>query len=383
MKKAGFKICSKGLWDTSIPDISFDDEGVSNYYHMFQRLQDEFPRGKKGTERWGKIVKTIREKGNSDKYDCVIGLSGGTDSCYLLHKAVTEWGLRPLAVCLDNGWSSDISVSNIKKLVTQLNVDLETYVIDYEEVKSVLTAYMKAGIPWIDGPTDRAIKSCLYNMAAKEGIKTILVGTDFRSEGKQPAEWTHNDSKMFNYIVKKFSSIKLKSYPKMSLLKQLYYGGVKKINRYQPFYFVDYNKNDAQKYLIEKYNWKYYGGHHHENLFTKFAIAHWLYEKFNIDKRIITLSAQVVSGDKDRDEALEELKRKPYEEKQLTIDKSIVIKKLGLTRQEFQTIWGQPNKTFHNYPSHYNFYMKYSKYIKKYYFLFMPTRPKMIVVKDG
>ena len=136
-EKRKYQRCIKGLWDTTIPDISFDKKGISNYYRMFQRLEEEFPKGEEGNKKWLTDLDLIRKKGKKKKYDCIIGLSGGTDSSYLLHLAVKVWGLRPLAVNLDNGWSSDIAVSNIKKMTDALNVDLETYVIEYEEVKAV------------------------------------------------------------------------------------------------------------------------------------------------------------------------------------------------------------------------------------------------------
>lgn len=58
------------------------------------------------------------------------------------------------------------------------------------------------------------------------------MGTDFRSEGKQPEEWTHNDYKLFNYVVKTFGNIKLKTYPNISLVRQIYCGAVLRIKKY-------------------------------------------------------------------------------------------------------------------------------------------------------
>ena len=156
-----YKRCKKGLWDTSIPDIRFDSNGISNYYYTLEKMNEEYPKDEIGKKNWSKILNKIRNN-STDKYDCLIGVSGGTDSSYLLHIAKKEWGLNPLAVNLDNGWSTDIAVKNIKKVTSALEIDLETYVIDYEEVKSVLRSYVKAGLPWIDGPTDLAIKSILY-----------------------------------------------------------------------------------------------------------------------------------------------------------------------------------------------------------------------------
>ena len=379
MKKNKYIRCTKGLWDNTIPDIKFDNSGISNYYKRFLLFEKEFPTGNIGKEKWGKILKEIKQKGKNSKYDCIIGLSGGVDSCYLLHLAVNVWGLRPLAFNLDNGWNSKIAVKNIKLMTDALNVDLETYVINYNEVKSVLKSFMYASLPWVDGATDWAIKSSILQTASKENIKSILVGTDFRSEGKQPEEWTHIDSKLFNYVTKKFGNIKLKTYPNISTFKQLYLGLIKRIKKYQPFYFIDYNKSEAKNFLIENYNWEDYGGHHHENLFTKFIISYWLKKKFNIDKRIITYSAQVFSGNLNRDKAIKLLKSPPYENSRMELDLETVLNKLDLDKNEFTKIWNQKNKSFKDYPSYYEFINKNKNFLSKYYFLFMATKPKMLI----
>src|SRR5450759_588347 len=206
------QICTRGVWDESVPGIVFDNNGVSNYAKLFDTLVESYPRSENGQKKWENIITTIKKAGNNNKYDCIIGVSGGTDSSYLLHLAM-QYGLRPLAVNLDNGWNSDISVKNIRKMTEVLNIDLETYVIDYEEIKDLLRSYMKSGLPWIDMPTDLAIKAVLYKIANREKIKFILRGNDFRSEGTQPREWTYGDGKQLKYIHKKFGTSNLKTFP--------------------------------------------------------------------------------------------------------------------------------------------------------------------------
>jgi N-acetyl sugar amidotransferase len=325
----------------------------------------------------------MKENGKGKKYDCIIGVSGGTDSSYLLHIAKKTYGLRSLAVNLDNGWSSEIAVQNIKKVTKALDIDLETFVIDYEEVKAVLRAYMKAGLPWIDGPTDNAIKSVLFNIADREGIKFVINGSDFRSEGKQPSEWTYTDSKQMNFLLKKFESVKLKTYPFQSLFDMVSSSLIKKIKDYRPFNHIEYEKKPAQEFLIKEYGWEYYGGHHHENAFTKFAIGYWMPKKFGIDKRIITLSAQVLTGQVTRDYALEQMKHPPYDVDQMERDKEFVIKKLDLSKDEFEHIWKQENKYYWDYPSYMPLFEKYFKLSKTFLRYFFPTPPTILVEKEN
>jgi len=358
------KTCTIGIWDTTIPGIQFDENGVSNFCRLQQKMIADHPRGEKGAKDWSAIVSKMKIAGKGKDYDCIVGVSGGVDSSYLLY-LLKENGLRPLAVNLDNGFNSKIAVQNIFNVTKALGIDLETYVVDYHEIKALLRAYMKASLPWIDTPTDLAIKAVMYKYALKEGVKYIIRGNDFRSEGKQPKEWTYADARQLKYIYRKFEGkLRLKTFPKLSLLKMVYAGLIKKIKDIRPYYYIEYSKQEAKKMLEEKYGWQDYGGHHHENLFTKFVMAYWLPEKFGIDKRKINLSAQVVSGHISRDKALEIISEPFADEKELLELKTYTIKKLDLHEQEFQKIWEAPNKKTFDYPSNYNLIYKYIGYFK-------------------
>lgn len=374
---SNMEVCTRGIWNSTVPGITFDNNGVSNYARMFDRLCEAYPRGEKGKTEWQTIVDKIKSAGINKPYDCIVGVSGGTDSCYLLYLA-KEYGLRPLAVNLDNGWSSEISVRNIENIIKKLDIDLETYVINYEEVISVLRSYIKASLPWIDSPTDLAIKAVLYKIAGREKIKYILNGSDFRTEGKQPTEWTYSDAKQLLYLVKKFENKRLNTFPYYTFFGLFYFGFIKKIKMYRPYYYLDYQKKEAQEFLTNNFGWEYYGGHHHENLFTKFTIAYWLPQKFGIDKRIITLSAQILSGEITRDYALSKLKDELYSPKQLRIDKEFVLKKLDLDSEEFMKYFLAPNKYYYDYPSYMPIIKKYSKIFRKIIARVLPFKPSIL-----
>lgn len=344
------KICSVGIWDESIPGIAFDENGKSSLCHLQEKLISDYPRGDAGLLEWEMLVSKMKLSGRKKQYDCIVGLSGGTDSSYLLH-ICKKYDLRVLAVNLDNGWSSDIAVKNIKKMTSLLGFDLLTYVIDYEEVKVVLRAYIKASLPWVDSPTDMAIKASLYLTAKKEKVKYILNGSDFRTEGKQPFDWTYSDSKQFHYLVKKYENIRLKSFPVLSYFKLGWLSIFQGIKVIRPFYFLEYSKQKAQDELIKLYDWEYYGGHHHENIFTKFVMSYWLYEKFGIDKRKISLSAQIINGDISRDEAMKIIDKIPYDKDDVESQINYIIKKLDLSRTEFVACFKAKNKYYTDYPN--------------------------------
>jgi len=377
MVSDSYQICNEGVWDTTMPGIRFDEKGVSNYRYLHSELTKAFPRGENAKVQWLKIINKIKKEKRSKNYDCIVGVSGGTDSSYLMHLC-KENGLKPLAVNLDNGWNSEIAVSNINKITTALDIDLETYIIDYEEVKKILRAYLKSCIPWVDKPTDNAIIAILYRIASREKVKYILVGNDFRSEGKQPSEWTYGDARQLKYILRTFEREKrIKSFPLMTISNYFYYGFIKKIKIIYPYNYLDYKKISAQELLASKYSWKYYGGHHHENIFTRFIISYWLPQKFNIDKRKITLSAQIFNNEIPRSEALKILENPAYSKDQIDQDKKYVLKKLDLTDREFKRIWDSPNRCVFDFPSYYSFLFKYPRTSKFLYSFVNSTRPKI------
>lgn len=346
------KICTLGVWDETVPGIVFDERGICNFAKIQLKLMENYPRGQKGREDWGHIVELVKKNGKNNKYDCIVGVSGGVDSSYLLYLLKEKYGLRPLAVTLDNGWSSKIAVKNIKLMTDALNIDLETYVIDYEEIKDLLRSYMYSCLPWIDAPTDTAIKSVMYKIALQENIKFIFRGNDFRTEGKQPREWTYSDGRQLRYVHRKFGQLcNLKTFPYLPFWKIIYAGFVRGIKDYRPYYYLDYSKANAKAFLENKFGWQYYGGHHHENIFTKFAMSVWLPDKFAIDKRIINLSAQVVSGEISRKKALEELTFPALNEDQKSELIKYVLKKLDLSEIEFNSILSLKNMSYRDYPN--------------------------------
>jgi N-acetyl sugar amidotransferase len=293
------------------------------------------------------LIEKIKEKGENKKYDCVVGVSGGRDSTYTLYTAV-KLGLRPLAVHFDNGWNSDISVTNIKRACDKLGVELITIVADWQEFKDLQLAFLRASVPDADIPTDYAIYSTLYYVASKEGIKYILNGHSFRTEGTSPISWTYMDPLYVKDVLKKHSKRKsIKSFPHMTILKLLYYIFIKHIREIRILEYINYIKKDVDEILKKELDWQYYGGHHHENVYTKFFQSYILPVKFNIDKRKTELSAMIRSGQITRDEALSEINNNAYRCDNETVN--YALNKLELSEDEFKEIMGMPPKKCTDY----------------------------------
>jgi len=342
------QICTRCIYDDHIPYISFNEEGVCNYCLQYDQLDKEYPTGEEGMQFLRQLAEKIKIGKEKRKYDVVVGVSGGTDSSYLLYLA-KELGLRPLAAHYDNTWNSKIAVENIKNVLEALNVDLFTHVIDNREFCDILKSFMLASVPDIESPTDIALATTHYLAARKYGIKYIFEGHSFRTEGISPHGWFYMDAQYIRSVHDQFGTMKRKTFPNLDLLRWLKWSGIDKIKKIRPLYYLDYKKEEVKNFLASSYGWKWYGGHHMESRIAYFTNNYYLPKKFGIDLRYSEYSALVRNGQITRQEALERIKEpKP-------IDASIieeVKKRLNLTDEEFEAIMNRPKKTYRNYKTY-------------------------------
>ncbi len=332
-----YQICSRCIYDTSTSSIKFDNDGVCNYCHQVEKLITEYGTGsKKGEKIFNLILEEIKLAGRDKKYDCIIGVSGGTDSSYLVKAAKKDWGLRPLAVHYDNTWNSAIATMNIHAVLSKLDVDLETYVVSNKEADDIFKSFFLAGVAEIEASTDLAYAYVLRSKAAKWNINYVLEGHSFTEEGITPLGRNYFDGKYIKSIHKKFGSLKMKSYPLMTLSKFIYLSAFKPIRFLRPLWYIPYEKSKAREMLETQYSWKYYGGHHLENRMTAFYQSVYLPQKFGTDLRSNTLAAQVRKGNMKRNIALKQINSDPtiepflieYFRDRLNISKTQYISKM-------------------------------------------------------
>lgn len=367
-------ICKRCVIDSLVPGVTFNQDGVCNYCAIHDELEKEWPMGDEGRRHLEQMVAAIKRDGIGKPYDCVAGLSGGTDSTYLLYLA-KQLGLRPLVVHFDNGWDSEIAVTNIKKAITALQYDLQTYVVDWEEFKDICVSFLKASLPWADAPTDLAINATLYRVADEEGVRYILNGMNFRTEGKMPSEWTYVDGRMVNYIQRRFGRYPLKTFPNLTMSDFIKYSVVRRIQILRPLNCIEYHKDQAREILQKELGWQYYGGHHYESIYTRFVYSYLLPKKFKVDKRIITHSALVRSGEMTRTQALQSLQEPPYAKDKINEDIEYVAKKLGLSLVEFRAIMDLPPKSFRDYPSYYPIFARFTPLMRLAFKIALPWTP--------
>ncbi len=350
----GYRICTRCIMDTTDPEITFDEDGVCNHCHDYEhRVSTEVFAGAKGRQLLAKAVAQIKREGEGKKYDCILGLSGGVDSTYVAY-LTKKLGLRPLAVHLDNGWNSEISVRNIENIVTKLGLDLHTEVLDWEEFRRLQVAFLKASTPDSEIPSDHAIISVLYRLAAKHDIRWIMDGSNIVTEIMVPATWSHGHSDWgyIKHLNDTFGGAELKTYPHYDYYDYMVrFPHRQRIVRFPILNYVEFNKLAAIEVMKRELDWTPYGGKHYESIYTRFYQGYILPKKFGFDKRRSHLSCLVADGRISRDDALREIQQPSLSEEMEREDREFVIKKLRLSEAEFQEIMDAPRKTFWDYPS--------------------------------
>jgi N-acetyl sugar amidotransferase len=360
--------------DAAVPDIKFDADGICDYCTDYMELMSRPSQGK-AIKRimLDKIVQKMKRAGKRKKYDCLIGISGGLDSSYILYYMVKKLGLRPLAVHVDNHWNTDFSVKNIKKLCDSLNVDLYNYVAEWQEFKSMQKAFFKANVIDVEMVTDYAVFALLYKIAAQKRIKYVVLGTNIASEGmKMPPGWCHFkwDSANIKAISRTFSGIKkLRHFPFLSFfeyMKYMIFGRIKDVSLLN---YMSYEKKTATETLVKEIGWKPYEKKHYESVFTRFYQGHILPVKFGVDKRKLHYSTLICSGQMSRAEALELMGKPTYEDLSLLEeDRKHVLGKLGFSDEEFEHYLKAPAVPHDHYPSNKNslkMLLEMKKFVRK------------------
>lgn len=354
MLSSAYRRCTRCVMDTSDPDISFDENGVCNHCHDFEKLVGtEWLPNEDGRLKLDFLLDQVREEGRGKEYDSILGLSGGADSTYLAMK-IKDWGLRPLVVHVDAGWNSELAVANIERVIGHCNYDLHTHVVDWEEMRDLHLAYLKAGVPNQDVPQDHVFFATLYNFATSNGIRTILSGGNTATEGIFPAAWHGSAMDAINLkaIHEKFGQRTLKTFQTISFINYYFwYPFVKRMRTIRPLNYMPYNKGEAIQEMQASFGYKPYDRKHGESLFTKLFQNYYLPTKFGYDKRLPHFSSMIASGQMSREKALQKLAEPLYDPLELEQDITFFCKKLRISRFEFDEILAGPTRHHTEFPN--------------------------------
>ncbi|MCW6635049.1 N-acetyl sugar amidotransferase [Yersinia ruckeri] len=341
--------------DTSDPNITFDSNGHCDYCNNFEHLiKPNWHVGEQGHQELMAMAAAIKEDSKGNDFDCIIGLSGGLDSSYAAYIAVEKMGLRPLLFHVDAGWNTDQAVSNIEKLIEGLGLDLYTEVINWEEIKGLQLAFLKAGIPDQDLVQDAAFFSSLYKFAHENKIKHIITGSNFSTECcREPEEWGGYlgiDKLLFNDIYRQFGNDKLETFPLIDIMVyKLYYQKILGMKVHHPLNLVPFDKKGAEDELEQKFGWQRFQHKHHESRFTRFYEDYWLPHRFGFHKRRAHFSSLIMTRQMTREAALERIAQPEMDEHFLTQEFEYVAHKLGITVEELQQLFELPKKTYRDY----------------------------------
>jgi N-acetyl sugar amidotransferase len=349
-----YQICSNCVMDTSDTRIVFDEKGVCDHCNDFYaNVKPNWHTDERGKAELAKIVEKIKADGKGKDFDCILGLSGGVDSSYMLHMAVKEFNLRPLVFHVDGGWNSELAVHNIQMMVEKLGLDLYTEVINWEEMRDFQLAFFKSGVPHIDIPQDHAFVATLYNFAYKYDIKYIINGGNISTECvRNPMEYLYYGTDMVQIrdIRRQFGTSKMETYPFSSVLRHKFYlKYIKGINVIKALNYRPYIKQDALELLEKEYGWKPYPQKHFESRFTKFYEGYWLPERFGFDTRRVQFSSLILTNQMSRDEALEKLKVPAYNPETIEDEFNYIATKLQITPDELRHYFTMPKKFYWDY----------------------------------
>ena len=345
--------CSRCIMDNSSDKtIVFDKFGYCNYCtNALARKQKEYFPNEVGQKKLEDMLALLKAEGKNKKYDCIMGISGGLDSAYLAYLGAVKWGLLILAVHIDDGFDTDLAVSNIKNLVDKAQIDLITITPDEEQFCDLTRAFIYAEVPDIAIPQDNVLFAALYKYARKNKIRFFLSGSNFALESILQASDVHDayDVCHIKDINKKFGKTNLKKLPLISWFQCLIDRKLFKLQTLRPLNFIDYNKEKALEELNKFSGFTYYEAKHLENRLTKVIQLVWFKQKCGVDKRTSHLSSLIVSDQLTREEALAEYQKPLCNSEQMDKDIDFVLNKLKITRSEFTDLLNRPYKPHTNY----------------------------------
>ena len=348
-----FKRCTRCVMDNSSDDtITFDEHGYCNYCTEALKRKDSiyFP-NEEGERRLNSMLDKIKRDGIGKKYDCMMGISGGLDSSYLAYLG-HKWGLRILAIHVDDGFDTKISKNNIQKLVDAAGIDLITIKPDEQQFNALTKAYMKAGVPNLAVPQDNVLFAALYKYARENKIKYFLSGGNFALESILQRGNTHSAYDVVNIraINKMFGTEKIDRLPLISEYQRVFDKRMLGLETFRPLNYVDYNRDRAFEELNKFCGFEYYGRKHLENMLTAFIQLIWFPQKFGVDKRTSHLSSMIVSNQLTRDEAIAELQKPMIEQESILEEYVKIIKEtLELSDNEYDEMIRLPGHSHEEY----------------------------------
>jgi glutamine---fructose-6-phosphate transaminase (isomerizing) len=183
--------CKKCILPETFPGIKFDDEGLCNYCRSYEPVKVL------GEEALDRRLDSYRNNGN--KYDCIVPISGGRDSTFVLYKIVKRYNMSVLALTYDSGFSTSEGLRNAKRITEILGVD-HVILRNEEKIKAAKKNAIKRFHGWLKMPSintivptlnsgDKTMNLIIYNYAKKNGIPLVIGGNNIGNSSFEQEHW--------------------------------------------------------------------------------------------------------------------------------------------------------------------------------------------------
>ena len=346
MEKKEIKVCKHCVMNTTDTNLVLDENGVCDRCHDYEeRILPWWNHGRGHEKELEKLLTDIKKSGEGKEYDCLLGLSGGLDSSYMAHLAVTEWGLRPFIFHIDAGWDLPVTVENLKKMEAKMGRKFEWHKMDWEEMRQMQIAFFKAGAG-LDVPQDHAFIALVDHFASKMGIKYILNGYNIATEAvADPASWNAGagptaDKTYVKDVLRKNGCPIPKHYVWTTGFRHKFWlPYVKGVKTVQPLNLLPLTRQQMIDTLHDEYGYESYGQKHFEDEITKFIEGYWNYKRDGHDIRMAWNSSLVMTGQMTREEALKEMEQPPMTDEEGQKMFKDIAQKLQISEAELQSYY--------------------------------------------
>lgn len=311
------RYCKKCILPETYLGITFNQEGICNF------CQDHQPESHvSGRES---MVQLIRSHPNSGPYDCIVPLSGGKDSSFILYYIVKELKLKPLALSYNSGFQHPIAEENVRNACRILGVDLKEIhspgKIQQKILKSSRKISEKTGMIWGCANCPAILRMLPIIVARKQNIPFVIWGSSVLEEVKVKSTKTSSDSKIkvllknpsiifqgFRYVFLRALQRLLLGFPLKYTLRPF---SIPPFTKENPkfIHFYDYVPWDSMRHvnlMINEIGWKHPVGKDSRFDCTLNCIGNVFYlDYYGISKDGLNYSNFVRQGKMSRQDAME------------------------------------------------------------------------------
>lgn len=324
------KICTRCVLPDTFPGITFDGQGVCNFCSDYE-AKEKNDAGSRFTDEEEVKAALRKYKSLGRKYDLLVPLSGGVDSCFTLIQIVERFGLKPMVFHSDHGWDDPTATRNVENLCKELDIDLLIWKNDMK--------FMRKLFKYFNESDDYTVSPCYPcgNMLYLNGLEladNFNIPLVINGYSKGQAAMMHDKEKaqdwygrMINVILETGDREFFETFTRKweMLKKQVIYQSRQDLEGpvdpgkilFIPFFvfkFYKTDKEELQRICRERFNWQPIKVSYPAR--TTNCEMIWLNSHRDLNKRSYThyhdeYSTIIRAGEMTREQALEDLELNP------------------------------------------------------------------------